>query len=388
MNFSANGFSIHVHTRIAEVRETWDAFHAGSRNLTSTYLSALEASRPADMEFRYVVVIRDDKIAGCAYLQVVNYTGKNFTKQGNAMLAAALKLFFSIKKVRLLFCGNLFSVDIPCLHYNEQLMSFDQMLGILQIMRKKEKCQLLMMKEVNDGPAQVKALMKRGFRKYEEDLTMALTIRPGWNSFEDYSGSLTKKYRKRLLLIRNAKEKITVKTLSGEEIRSFLPRIGELFAQTADRQFLKMGIIDERYFTELKKALGDQFFINGYFLNGKLIAFASHIIHTGLLELHYIGIEYALNNAYSLYFNILYDGVEQAIAMKKSMLELGRTAREAKASVGSVAVPSHDYLLVGNRVVNFLITVFEKIFLDKMGEEWKNRNPFKTTVTAPLEKIL
>lgn len=377
MHFSHGGYEVTVSEQISGVAAKWNAFNAQWQHLNPGYLAALEASHPADMEFRYVVVTKADRIVACAYLQLVNYSAANFSGQGSPLLIAALKLFFRMKKVRLLFCGNLFSCDFPCLHFLPEEIPFETALHIIRSISEKEKCQLMMMKETKTDAEGLRVLHRNHFRKYDEDLTMALQVNPEWKTFEDYQASLSKKYRKRLKLILRSGERAMRRRLSEEEVQRYLPDIGRLFRQTASRQFLKMGIIDENYFIEMQKAFGERFFINGYFLNDKLVAFASHIIHDDLLEVHYIGIDYAHNDELSLYFNILYDGVRQSISMHKKTLELGRTAREAKASVGCLPVASYDYLYVSSRFVNFLITVFENLFLDKMGDEWKNRHPFK-----------
>ncbi len=377
MSFSSGGFQLEVFNSIREVEMRWDQFHATQKHIHSTYLSALERCNPPDMEFRYVLVSKDEQVVACAYLQIVNYSGRNFSENGSAFLLASLKLFFKLKKVRLLFCGNLFRVDFPCLHFLENKISLEQIVDLVQEIRVAEKCQLLMIKEMDCTSEELAMLEQHGFRKYAEDMTMSLALKSKWNSFEDYFNSITKKYKKRLKLIRQAKDKFEVRNLSTSEIKNFLPRIAELFNAIISKQFLRMGIVDENYFVEMRNTFGEKFFINGYFINNKMVAFASHINHSEMLEVHYIGIDYTFNEEFFLYFNILYDGVEQAILMKKKFLDLGRTAREAKASVGCKPVPSNDYLFVKSRFVKFLINVFEKLFLNKMGDEWLRRNPFK-----------
>jgi hypothetical protein len=377
MNFSEGPFQIEVSDTLATIQPEWDEFHANQFWMKSDHLSAPQTASPSDMTFRYVMIRKNEQLVACAYLQLVSFSKKNFSQNGPALLVPVLKLFFALKKIRLLFCGNIFRVDFPCLHWREEHISFEQALKFIRMIGEKENAMLLMMKEMNYQQDKLNILEKNGFRKYEHDLTMALDLDPKWNNFNDYYHSLTKKYRKRLRLIRNGKAPLTVRKLTQAEIREMLPQIGELFNQTASRQFLKMGIIDENYFKVMSDTFGDSFFINGYFADDRLIAFASHLIHEEMLEVHYIGIDYSFNEKYSLYFNILYDGLEMAIAMKKKILELGRTAREAKASVGCKPVPSYDYLLVQNRFTNFLVGVFENIFLDKMGDEWMNRNPFR-----------
>lgn len=378
MHFSAGRYEVSVFDHVAEAGDRWNDFHSRRQHLHSGYLEALESARPADMEFRYVLISAEEKTVAAAYLQLVNYSDQNFSGHASWLLLAALKLFFRLKKVRLLFCGNLFRVDFPCLHYQKAEIKLKNVLDILDQVRAVEKCQLLMLKEKVADDEEQEELFSHGFRCYEEDFTMAIQLTDSWKTFDDYRDSLKKKYRQRLRKIRKAKEKIVVKQLSPEEVKENIERIRELFVQTAEKQFLKMGIIDEKYFLVMQNALGADFFINGYFSGQRLVSFASHIVSGEMLEVHYIGIDYAGNQEYSLYFNILYDGLEKAIGMRKKVLELGRTAREAKASLGCEPMPSHDYLYVANPFVNFLIRLFENIFLRKMGDEWKRRYPFKS----------
>jgi hypothetical protein len=385
MKFSDGPLQVEISDSLRNIQSDWDEFHAHQPWLKSNLISAPENAHPSDMTFRYVMIRKNDEVVACAYLQLVSFSKKNFSQSGPSLLVPILKLLFAVKKIHLLFCGNIFRVDFPCLHWREEHISFEQILKIIKQIGEKENAMLLMMKEMNYHQEKLNVLEKNGFRKYEHDLTMALDLKNSWNNFNDYHHSLTKKYRKRLRLIRNAKSPLTVRRLNQAETKKLLPQIGDLFNQTASRQFLRMGIIDENYFSTMSETFGDDFFINGYFLGEQLIAFASHLIHKEMLEVHYIGIDYSFNEKYSLYFNILYDGLEMAIEMKKKILELGRTAREAKASVGCKPVPSYDYLFVQNRFTNFLVGVFENIFLDKMGDEWKNRQPFKLRITNHSE---
>ncbi|MBK6445652.1 MAG: hypothetical protein IPF81_10230 [Bacteroidetes bacterium] len=78
-----------------------------------------------------------------------------------------------------------------------------------------------------------------------------------------------------------------------------------------------MGIVDEKYFIALRNACKDRFRMIGYFIGEKLIAFSSTLEHQEKLEVHYIGLDYTYNKSHALYFNILFDGIEQAILSEK-----------------------------------------------------------------------
>src|SRR5687767_11107422 len=110
MNFSEGPYHVTVHHRIQSVEADWDGFHVNVPSLQSRQLLALEISKPADMEFRYALIWRENKLVACAYMQLVNFSGKNFSSEGPPLLLNTLKLFFKIKNVRLLFCGNIFRV--------------------------------------------------------------------------------------------------------------------------------------------------------------------------------------------------------------------------------------------------------------------------------------
>ena len=115
----------------------------------------------------------------------------------------------------------------------------------------------------------------------------------------------------------------------------------------------------------------------GYFIGEKLIAFSSTLEHQEKLEVHYIGLDYTYNKSHALYFNILFDGIEQAILSEKKILELGRTAREAKAVVGCNPVYFNDYLRIRNKFTRRIVSIFQDYFQSEMGDTWKNRHPFK-----------
>jgi predicted N-acyltransferase len=272
-------------------------------------------------------------------------------------------------------CGNICRIDFPSLVFDDAQISFDDILEILLFAFSKEKCSALLIKDLQYDNKD--SLSKHGFEKFS-DSTMTLKVDESWRSFDDYLAALSKKYKQRARKVRAKRFELTVKTLTSEEVTKFKNRIGELFHYTSEKQVMRIGITTEEYFVAMKEAYGESFFINCYFLGDRLIAFASHFVYEDMLEVHYIGIDYTFNNKYSLYFNILFDGVDQAILLKKNNLELGRTALEAKAMVGCTPVYFNDYLFVKNRFIRRLVQTFQEYFQKNQGEKWKGRHPFRT----------
>ena len=154
-------------------------------------------------------------------------------------------------------------------------------------------------------------------------------------------------------------------------------RLEALYLNVALKQPLKMGLVNADYFIEMKKLHANKFMVKAYYLEGQMVAFSSHIEHTGdLLEMHYIGFDYNYNKSHSLYFNILFEGLEYGIQNAYKNVEFGRTARLAKASLGAEPVIIHNYIYLRKGVPSMTFAVLNKWFNRQVGTEWKTRRPF------------
>lgn len=122
------------------------------------------------------------------------------------------------------------------------------------------------------------------------------------------------------------------------------------------------------------KAEANLFYIDAWFLDGKMVSFASGFYLPTEIEAHYIGFDYAINKEYELYQNILYSYVEEAIATKKASINLGRTASEIKTTVGAKAHELICYIKPQNTVSKLILKPFMQFL---QPTEWIPRNPFK-----------
>jgi hypothetical protein len=105
-----------------------------------------------------------------------------------------------------------------------------------------------------------------------------------------------------------------------------------------------------------------------------MIAFTSGFKSGPHYEAHFIGIDYHYNKSHSLYQNILYDFIREAIKNKSGQLTFGRTAMEIKSTVGAVAYPLYSYLKFSNGFLNSLIKPF---IPSETNTGWIPRSPFK-----------
>jgi len=362
---------------IGDISPLWDAFLPENHSLKSGNLEVLELAKLDDMVFKYLLVQNKNILKGVVYLQHLrirnaHFDGTSIDKPGLGWLKKIVNNQFS----DVLICGNLFRIHFPGFYFSEDTdasLVFELLMEYLNSNKGHSKFCGIILKDC------LSKLNNTGkFRSYHDDVTMELELRENWYSLEDYKASLDKKYRQRFQKIRNSKAKVDSKELSFEAIKTQADCITRLYQNVALKQALRIGFVNANYFAQMKRRHGDNFVFKAYYLNGEMLAFSSHIFYPDKsMEIHYIGLDYNFNETHCLYFNILYDGVELGIKNRVNRLELGRTARVAKASVGAQPVEVHNYLYLKSGIPCLAFSFFNTWFVKNLGEEWKERNPFK-----------
>jgi len=378
-SFFFNGFEISVYDSLNnELIDRWNEID--SKSLQSNYLKFIEDSKPVNLSFRYLLIEQksqqSNKLCGIIYFQFLRFTNNNIRLNNSVLLSLVTRIVLKFRSFQFLICGNLLAVNFPTIKFNQNLISIKEVLGILSEIQKKENPDVFFLKDL-DPYFTAELLSDFGWAYYPSDMTMTLNMDSSWKSLELYINSLTKKYRRRTEKILESGKDVEIRELNAQEILENIIRIGELFEQVINKQIVRMCLIERNYFYEFKKRFPDTFSFFGYYYKEKLIGFASYIEHNDELEIHYIGIDYFYNETLKIYFNILLDAVKLAIEKKKKILELGRTARQAKANIGAKPVYFNDFIGFKGRFANMLSGRLIKYFQSEIGEQWVERHPFR-----------
>jgi hypothetical protein len=378
-SFDSGKFKISIFTSIDSIdSKKWEAIRC--ETMEGAYFRLIEAAKPADLGFRYALIEgqteTENTVCGAMYFQVLKTSAKNFNLAGSFITRIVSRLFFSLFSFRIVICGNLFAVNYPSLWYNPEIISRQEMLRLVSEMEKYIPGSAYLLKDLAPEFT-VSEMAKSGWKRYDADLTMELSIQKKWKDRDGYVNSLTRKYRKRALKIIEAGEKLERRKISLADFRNQKTRIRELFTQVAEKQQIRMGMIQVNYFEEYLKRFPEKFSMSGYFFQNNLVAFSSFVDRGKTLEMHYIGIDYNFNVELLLYFNLLMDGIEKAITEEKEILELGRTAREAKANLGGKPVFFNDYFKTRGRMVASLVDRLVRYCLGVMGGSPVIRHPFR-----------
>ena len=363
----------------------WDSLLPENHPLESRKLLAIEESALPDLRFHYLLISKNNQLAGCAYFQHFHFHAGHYDSrvlgQGPLFYLSQLLL---CQETGILVCGNLFHLGTEGFFFAHP-ENRDAILPIVSEMEKKWKPGAVLIKDVQQGLRH--ALIKSGgFSLYEQDQVMNLEIQPHWKTFNDYLSELGKKYRQRANRILNSAAHLSFRILDEQEIHLRAVEMETLYGQVRQKQSLRIGSLNAAYFTNMKKALGKSFEIRAWFdESGKMLAFSSHFLHEGgQREVHYIGFDYQANEEFSLYFNILFDGVKAAIETGNPIVWFGRTGFDAKASTGAVPESNLHYFRIKNGLPAFTFKVLRKALSGKENDNWKNRSPFRRAGQEPL----
>lgn len=329
----------------------------------------------------YVVMFADQQPVFLSYFQLLQVTPVHFNISDMPMQQWGLNCALRIVKPTLLVSGNLFRHDVLFFqpvgthHTPQQIANY--YMETVNYMVSYTNASGIFLKDVD---AQIAPFIQadNSYIAMQDDISMEMKIPDLWVNIQDYEQMLKHKYAQRYRKIKKSFEGITIRELTSADILQYRDEMLNLYLQVSRKQIVSMGVLNAQFFSALKEALNEHYIVCGYFLNGRLIAFSSAIIHDNEYDMNYIGFDYTVNHSYNLYFNILFHCVEMAIERRCKKLILGRTAIEAKAIAGCEPDYRYSYYKLRNVVVNWFYIRVAAYFQEQQGESWKNRHPFKS----------
>lgn len=354
--------------------------------LTLEYLLAIETALKNEMKFRYILFYNHNNIpVGIAIVQLVKFIDK-----GSPYYAHLCKLTGQLKNkivqslnIKVMVCGNVFSCGENGFLFSNEIpynLAYENLHKALQRLRKAEKTNdqtsIVLLKEFWPATFEKIDLFKEhNYRDFMIDVNMVLPIHKNWNTIDDYLSSMVAKFRTRVNSMMKKSAPLVVKNMELNDIVEHSSKIVELYTNVLNKSDIIMGSLNEQAFIQLKQHLGNQFVLNGYFLNNKLIAFSSVFWTKNILDANYVGIDYEYNIEYATYQRMLYDFVVLAINKKATEIRYGRTAEEIKSCLGAQPVNMKLFIKHKNSVSNKLLKPLIKSITPTSFEI---RKPFKS----------
>lgn len=213
------------------------------------------------------------------------------------------------------------------------------------------------------------------YKEFKVEPLMVFEINKAWNNFEDYTNSLTTKYKKRLKTAFKRGKELKYRECDFEEIVMLSDQLYELYINVFKNINFSLFKLSKNYFSVLKENLKDDFRL---FIvtdrNDKIVSFYTLIRNNNELHAHFLGYDPEANKEFQLYLNLLYRMIEIGIQEKFEIIDFGRTALEIKSSVGAVPYEYFLYLKHKNKLANFFVQPV--INLLNKPTEWIPRSPY------------
>jgi hypothetical protein len=360
--------------------------------LSHSYLSVLHKEKNDHFRFRYVIVSNRKNPIGVVYFQINDFPASLFgdliEKQITELKSKRASIFQHYIDhnenetiMRLVTCGNNFIsgehgffIDV-----NSKKTTFKLVEGVIDCVSRAEKLRgkisaILVKDFYEEGFGDKDCWYCTRFKHFNVEPNMIIDLPKGVSNLTDYINCFSKKYRNRAKGILKSSASLTKKRLSNEEVSFYKDTMHGLYTQVFNQAKFKLAHLSSNYFEDVVKANTNSFYVDAWFLEDKMLSFACGFCLENEVEAHYIGFDYAHNKEFELYQTILYSFIEQAILMRKSKINLGRTASEIKTTVGAKPHELLCYIKPQNTVSKLILKPFMQFL---QPTEWIPRNPFK-----------
>ena len=382
-------FTFTFHPSVTDIQEIWQSRTGDSTFFSHEFYKALEHSPPSGTSFWYGLVYDGDRCVGNLYYQLKRIElDKSLRLSVPATAGVSSKIFTNIKRflarqVRYttLVAGNMTltgtygHVFDPELSETEKWEIIPKAADQLAKHLKSKGIAVsgILLKDFDDKNRP--AVTPTSFSKFEVQPNMVLPIQESWSSTEDYLGAMKSKYKVRVRRARKKAEKLNKMVLSADQILEASETIKSLYQFVADGAGFNLFTLPDDYFWSLKTHLGDKMKLTAYYDGSKMVGFYTSIRNDKELDAHFLGYEPACNLSCQLYLNMLYDLVDEGIAVHAHNLVLSRTAMEIKSSVGAEPRNMYLYMKSTNSIMNRILGKALDYFVPE--QDWQPRSPFK-----------
>lgn len=192
---------------------------------------------------------------------------------------------------------------------------------------------------VKDDPIldhQPRRVKHPGWIPLEFDPEMLLHLDPEWKDIESYKAAMKTKGRTKINRILAISDTLEMKAWDLGEIEQQGHKLIALYQQIYERSGFRLGSLHHREFVESKRAWGDDFVVNGFYLVGELVGFQCAYVGVEETEAFFVGFDPEFIKTHAIYQRMLVEFIRIGLERGSKRVNMGRTALEIKSSVGAL----------------------------------------------------
>ncbi len=356
---------VKIYNSITEIPEQkWDEIVGRNRIIcTHRFLEAIEKSNINDCIYFYPVIYEKDKIVAhaCVYSITtdLDVLATGITKKIILLVRIVWKNFLKIKFVE---CGTPIALG-NTISFSDKIdkgNALDLIANSMEKIAKENGIGIILIRDFYDN--EITFFDRLIIKKYKRVFNLPNTLlKVHWKSFNEYIGELRSHYRNEIR-----------KNIEIAKSKKLVIEVQTNFSDLSERlQILWKNVYDnaKEYRREI---LTKEFFINlSTYLKGEakvilikkemdIIGFALLLSDTDILKFMYTGLDYNFNKECAVYFNSIYQVINQAISEKKIEIDVGMSTYLPKINVGADMVNLFMYIKHINKYLNpIIINLFD-----------------------------
>lgn len=238
---------------------------------------------------------------------------------------------------------------------------------IAERLARETKTVLISFKEFDpDLAATLSGLATFGYRRARS--VVSYHLEGEFGSFENYYNSRSKRTRANIRRhFRKFEEAgLTWRHVSGgdEAARLFDGDAHQLYLNVFQRSDAKFERLPPTFFPELARQLGEDARFTVVHQGDRLVGFCCAVASPGEHSMIYCGLDYSINAAADLYFNIIYRGLEQGLRPGIRVVHVGATADEFKQHMGCRGIPLAIYVKTLGRIETIIFNGLFGVLFD------------------------
>ena len=373
--------------------EHWDRVQSGgSVFLRRSYLQALERACPEELSPRYALIYQNGEPLVAVAAQMLEVSGDRVlgvTSKAEArsklkrLVAPVSNRAKASLKERVLIGGNLMcwgnhGVAFASGFSEEGLWApvAEALYRIRRAERLGGQTDIVVIKDIPESQLKgAGALSQFSYRSVETDPDMVLELRPEWRTYEDYVGSLDRKYRKSAQELEKKMKLAGARVVVLDDLMPHAGRMHELYLSVQQNAKVRPITLPLHYLPTVAHALKEDFRCVAVLRDDSLLGFVTLIRNGDTAIGYYIGYDREVAQELPLYLRLLQEVVAESIRWGCKRLSLGRTALEPKARLGAKPEPLSIWIRHRNPTVNLMV----RGLLDGIPhDEPPERNPFKS----------
>lgn len=361
----------------------WESLNIQNNTYFSVaFLRAFETSNPK-IAFKYIVIYDNLNAVGLANIQIISLSIDAILK--NIKISKSVKRIFRFflcnYPLKIMFCGNVFLSGEHGIILNQDIDKKKAFLVISKAIKKlsslKENRPLhaIFVKDFYQESLHITDhLLDYNYMKMPVEPNMVFKLNSNWKTFEDYTDDLKSKYRVKVNKADKTSSGLTAKLFNEDDFKVYKEELQQLYENTISNADFNAQVLDLNTYIKLRALYKDNFIVQAYFYEDKLVGFLSALDNNNHLDAHFIGLDYELNKTYAIYPRILNDYVRLGIERQVSQINFGRTASEIKSTIGATPENLVCYTRHRHNVINKIL----KSFIGQVKiKDFKQHEPFK-----------